>query len=889
MISTWRMLVAGSLLLSALPAVGQSERKLADWVKDLDTDHPLIREEALEMIATFGSDAKEAIPKIEALLKNPKPTLRLRSAAVLIKLGSKPEPLMPIAVEAARQCGTAERLRALELALLYGQPDEATAGLLAELVLDPDNRVRYQLQTRLSNFGVKAGPLLLRMASHANAEVVQWMLRSLERIPLDAAALAPRLTPLLKDRPPLIRALAVSVLLRARADVEPLLPAIKELLADKEYQARSSVLYAVGDAGIKHKELAGALEPLTKDTIPAMRVRAAAALWEIDGRTRETIPILVACMSSSTESGARIYAEQTIQKMGVASAELIPAFMGVIAQEPQNFTLIHHAQILSRLGEKAMEPLSKYFDDADPRVRDLAVQSLALIGEKAVPILLKEFAKATGPKRLTIIQGFVQMHSRAEDAVPTLAAALEKAEFEEQRAICGALRLMGGCAKAALPRLMTLFKDLRAAHPLRQTLLEVIGSMGPWAHSAVPILVGVLKDPSINLNERYAAAIALGHIGAAASEAVALLIEASKKDAGTYRARYLQAAFEIDPMNREVHQAIIDLCKDMQQRGQLATLAYQLPPYGEAASPILPALIAAQKGQLTPPIGFIQTLGQFGFADPDAVDYLTTTIDFQNSAISGQAALSLAMLGVFDEKNVDRLNQIIVNRSDSLRANVLKEINRHGVKAKALAPALLRAWRQEENIGYRMPLAEALAAADPTNAKSLVDWLKETTRRDEAYYAVAAAMALWRIDSSSDPLPVFRRIANGNAINRQLAIAAMGDLRSAGKDAVPDLKKLLSSSDMAMKAAAIVALLKIDMANVELVRPAVEELFKNREPLAMPQRQETARVVGELGKQAKLLLPALIEGFRRAELYERNVYLPAIRRIDADGLRIKGD
>lgn len=95
----------------------------------------------------------------------------------------------------------------------------------------------------------------------------------------------------------------------------------------------------------------------------------------------------------------------------------------------------------------------------------------------------------------------------------------------------------------------------------------------------------------------------------------------------------------------------------------------------------------------------------------------------------------------------------------------------------------------------------------------------------------------------------------------------------------------LKSDDYTLKGPAIIALLKIDPANAEKLKPLVEELFKGRDPRWTTHRLNAAQALGELGKDAKPLLTVLVDGLRRVEIYERSVFMTAIRRIDPEALK----
>ena len=55
-------------------------KSLKEWLAELDDKDPLIREEAVEVVAQIGTAAKDAVPRLRVLVKDKNRSLRSRSA-----------------------------------------------------------------------------------------------------------------------------------------------------------------------------------------------------------------------------------------------------------------------------------------------------------------------------------------------------------------------------------------------------------------------------------------------------------------------------------------------------------------------------------------------------------------------------------------------------------------------------------------------------------------------------------------------------------------------------------------------------------------------------------------------------------------------------------------
>jgi hypothetical protein len=159
----------------------------------------------------------------------------------------------------------------------------------------------------------------------------------------------------------------------------------------------------------------------------------------------------------------------------------------------------------------------------------LGLCCVAALGQKKEDLapLIKKLKSAFASDVKEAAQALEKKGPAAKEAIPHLAEALKKANFDSERiAIARALEAMGPAAKSAVPALTETLKDKAKFKDERVTLARVLGKLGPAARSAVPVLAAALKTGFSE--ERIAAARALAQIGPAAGAAKKDLAEAAK-------------------------------------------------------------------------------------------------------------------------------------------------------------------------------------------------------------------------------------------------------------------------------------------------------------------------------------------------------------------------
>jgi HEAT repeat protein len=94
-----------------------------------------------------------------------------------------------------------------------------------------------------------------------------------------------------------------------------------------------------------------------------------------------------------------------------------------------------------------------------------------------------------------------QIRSRADDVVPTLAAALNDADGLVSSCAAFALAHIG---TGAVPALVAILEDRDHLVRVRLSVLHTLAQIGPGAIAAVPALIGALKDPDHGVGSRAA-------------------------------------------------------------------------------------------------------------------------------------------------------------------------------------------------------------------------------------------------------------------------------------------------------------------------------------------------------------------------------------------------
>jgi HEAT repeat protein len=199
------------------------------------------------------------------------------------------------------------------------------------------------------------------------------------------------------------------------------------------------------------------------------------------------------------------------------------------------------AAALGRIGKAAapaVPALLRLLHDPDDKVLCTAVHALPSIGEAARPAiprlieLLSYRRSAFYHIPTQAAHALVVIGRDDPTAVAALVARLDKDPGDLQDAVYP-ITEVGPAAKAAVPRLIALYRSKPRMHPgqhrlLREEILHALAAIGPAAKTARPVIDEALGDPDKDV--RYAAALALGMLGPSGKGAVPVLLDAMRDD-----------------------------------------------------------------------------------------------------------------------------------------------------------------------------------------------------------------------------------------------------------------------------------------------------------------------------------------------------------------------
>ncbi len=899
----WCLLLAPTAVMGQMPAPSFAGRPLDAWVKDLADPNPLVREEALEVIARLGVQAKSAADAVRPLLKDPLATTRLRAALALWKIERKPEVVLPVLAEASRDDSRATRLLVLDVAQEIAPDAREIAPILVECLGETDQAIRSRALVALDRVGPAAVTALVAGLKHDNAEVVRQVLASLGRLGPRAAEAAPAVRERLKDKTPTVRIAAASTLWAIAKDSDSALPVLLELVKGNDAAVRMSAYQVLFLYQPMPKGAIPAIEAALEDRDPLTRVRAADALYELDGRTKTTLPVLLAGIKDQNNYTARFQARVTLGKMPSAAKEIIPALVEHARQSPQ-FSAAHAdvGYVLGRMGEAALEPLEGLLKDPTPSLRNLAINALVDIGDKGPTVLARHLPKVDANDRRNILAALTRYRGKSDEVVKALVETFKDGDAAVAEASLSTLINMGPRAAAAAPAALEFLKDPKRPQHFRSRTAQLFVSIGPAAKPAVPGLVELLKDTKTEDWLRQSVVPALGGIGPGAMEAVPALVAMLRDTPPTLRLRVLTAIRDINPLHEAIVPGVLALLKDPQTAGNLPGYAVFLGQLGPDARAAVPTLIEKLKESRIPhqKQEIVNALGRIGPAAREAIPALKEQLGDREPAYQAAVATALARVGAKDKEIVLTLIEVVKARPGFHRTELFEVLDRLGPDAAPALKELLAQWRGTTVLDERIRLAEAIASIDAEATKELLPWAREQS--SAPFAAGRLAFIIWRADPKSpDGLPrLVKMLHEPSPYVRGYAAQGLTRIGPAAREHADEVEKLLSptldpklpadqraaqeQSNAFQVLHAARALSRIDPKKASKAALALGELAKLDAPALLYYRQQAIESLAAMGPDAAPVLPALIEVYQNQGSGVRYQLLDAIRQIDPKAL-----
>jgi HEAT repeat protein len=239
----------------------------------------------------------------------------------------------------------------------------------------------------------------------------------------DAADAAPALVNALHWYPP--RDLTAALLKIG----EPALPALISAIDDPEQQdIHTAAMVVLQQFGPKAKPALPSLLRMLTTPDETIAAQAAASVGAVGSAATDAVAPLLKIAASPNHDGRR-HAIDALGLIGSPAKAALPALIAFFSNNAQQTRAVA-IRAVYRIGQDAVEPLTKALGDADPNVRISSVQALAKLGKEGVEPLTKALGDKDEKVRINAIEGLAIVGPEAIAAM----GALEKLDREDQSA-----------------------------------------------------------------------------------------------------------------------------------------------------------------------------------------------------------------------------------------------------------------------------------------------------------------------------------------------------------------------------------------------------------------------------------------------------------------------
>ncbi|MBM3473177.1 MAG: HEAT repeat domain-containing protein [Armatimonadetes bacterium] len=643
--------------------------------------------------------------------------------------------------------------------------------VLIEYLADKDHFVGVTAQAALTDIGRPAVPGLLGGLRHWNREVRRGCAGALGHIGDPRAV--PRLLDCLNDSSPWVRDEAVSALAQMAGQSRPVLTTLVERLGDHDPDVRRGAAEALGWADEASAEVVPPLLKALGDADSTVRAAAAESLGALKPADERVLSALVACMGDPDTEVVRVAAGA----LGRLTEAVNPS-------------------------DEARSALVSAIAGKDEGVSNAAASSLASFGTAAapaVPELVRYLTDERWSVRRNAAVALRGIGPPAKSAAPALRGLLKdnQADVRDEAALALArLAPSADVAKLLIDRLGQAQTGRRAA------IAAALGEMGPRAVPAVPALTRCLDGP--DEGDRIAAVRALRQVGPAAASAAPALLAFMRSKA------WAQGML---PEGTEAGEAL----------GRL----------GPAAVPVLMGALNDQNDTTRHCVA--EALVDIG---PASVPALVKALGSKDLKVRQSAAEALTQLGPLAAPATPTFGRWLDDRDADTRHRAVHALGAIGPRAVAAGPELLKLLTDPDDripgcaigalgdVGYAaagpsllVPVLgggptgsrlTAIVALGKMGYRPAVPTLKKQAHDPAIGVRIAVGQALCRLGATDPGVPVLIEcLGDANTTYQREAAEALGEAGAAAREAVPELTKLTTSSDLWLRATAAAALLRM--------------------------------------------------------------------------------
>lgn len=582
----------------------------------------------------------------------------------------------------------------------------------------------------------------------------------------------------------------------------------------KDTLIREEAIEVLQEFGGDAKSALPKLLQLYQSDVPAVRARAALALWRIDGRTEPARTVLLAALKTGT-ANQRMRSVHLLLQLGTPAAELAPPVLELLHAEPDYYVLNQVQTIVMQIGTDAvpalrtalqqargdgrmqlltlilnigpplrgllpdLQPLRK---QADLRVRFLALRAIYRLDPLDTSVIadfVQAGASTDAGLRREALQAALSLTGRSKELAPLFRGFLKDDDLNLRcRAAAALFQSDSTTLKETLPVVRAVLQDVN--NPNWQTGVMTLAWFGPAAKDALPDLQALLKRPD-GRNYGYTIAQTCRSIG---PEAVPLLLEIMEDPQNYYRTQAMQSLSAIGP------EALPKLLPALQHQNPLLRqsvldVMLRLGPGARAGVPTIAKSL--KDGDVTVRDRVLTILDGLG---PDAHEATPALVEFlrdlkQDELRRWRALDALGKIGPTAKSALTELTPLLKDGSVAVRWRAAVAIMRiDPARRSEVRPVLFAALRDKGTStsltpGYVIQVVAELDTPATETRPALLAYVNAQPAEQlsalaaaltSAYAGEPAADALWQeLWQQSPALPLRREAAAALSRRRQLA------------------------------------------------------------------------------------------------------------------------
>lgn len=305
---------------------------------------PKVRGKAAEILGEIGPPAKASIPLLRERLHDPQPKVAAWSAMSMRKIDGRGEGAVPVLVNLLTNRLADMRGMAAVALGEFGSDASPALPALIQCLDDRDLQVRTMAARSIGIIGASARAASGSVQFGSNAATAIPKLQVLARGEevsaswgMDAlSALGPEAAPILADIYSTAdgrrRLSAARALMKLGPEAEAAIPTLMADLRGTNMGRAIMATEIIGHLGDKGRVALPQLEDMLKHQNVRVRVRAAGAIWKLDGRTNDVLPILLMALQdeSINRGAARRFAAEALGNMGPAAKDAVPLLQAML-------------------------------------------------------------------------------------------------------------------------------------------------------------------------------------------------------------------------------------------------------------------------------------------------------------------------------------------------------------------------------------------------------------------------------------------------------------------------------------------------------------------------------------------------------------------------------